>query len=237
MPKKAIVLSHNPTLLAILKNSFFQREGFDLVTVEDAQSCLQIVEAEAPTLVALDLALMDETALSCCRLIKNDPLLKLTPVMLLLPEQAPESLADVCWEAGCDAVVHRPLAEESFLDAACGLLGISRRLSRRFPVNFHLQFQDNTGKVHVGSCVNFNTGGMFLATETLFPVDTRLRVEFVLPGFQEALCCSVRVAWVNHPEWRKKNSLPCGLGLQFVDLSATVKTTLRNVLATLSIVD
>ena len=33
-----------------------------------------------------------------------------------------------------------PLAAERFLDAACGLLGISRRLARRFPVSFQLAF-------------------------------------------------------------------------------------------------
>jgi len=39
-----------------------------------------------------------------------------------------------------------------------------------------------------------------------------------------------RVAWVNHPEWLKKNSMPCGLGVQFNVLSDEVKTALQDFL-------
>lgn len=237
MATKKIVLSNDTALLAILENSFFQREGFGMVLVQDGQTGFQAVEAEAPTLAVFDLAQMGDQAMSCCQAIKADPLLAATPVLLLLPERGADDLADACWEAGCDAVVHRPLLAERFLDAACGLLGISRRLARRFPVNFQLAFLDSAQKKHVGSCVNLNAGGMFMTTETLFPVDTLLSIEFVLPGFQGALNCSVRVAWVNHPEWRKKNSMPCGLGLQFENPGQTVKAALQDFFDSLKLED
>ena len=237
MPTKKIVLSNDVVLLAILRNSFFQREGFGMVLVQDGQTGFQAVEAEAPTLVVFDLALLGDQALTCCQAIKADPLLSATPVLLLLPEIAAEDLADACWDAGCDAVVHRPLSAERFLDAACGLLGISRRLERRFPVNFQLALLDSAQKQHVGSCVNLNAGGLFLSTETLFPVDTHLTIDFTLPGFQGGLQCPVRVAWVNHPEWRKKNSMPCGIGLQFENPSQTVKAALQNFLDSLKLED
>ncbi len=230
MPTKKIVLSNDAVLLTILQNSFFQREGFDMVLVQDGQTGFQTVEAEEPTLAVFDLVHLGEHALECCRAIKKDPLLSVTPVLLVLPDRFDEGLADACWDAGCDAVVHRPLAADRFLDAACGLLGISRRLARRFPVNFQLAFMDSKQKKHVGSCVNLNSGGMYLATETLFPVDTPLTIDFTLPGFQTALKCSVRVAWVNHPEWRKKNSMPCGVGVEFVDASATVRAAFKEFL-------
>jgi len=235
MPTKKIVLSSDATLLTILNNSFFRREGFGMVLVQDGQTGFQAVEAEAPTLAVFDLARLGEQALVCCRKIKADPLLAVTPVLLLLPEKTNEDLADACWDAGCDAVVHRPLSAERFLDAACGLLGISRRLARRFPVSFQLAFLDGAQKKHAGSCINLNAGGMFLLTDKLFPVDTLLTIEFTLPGFQGGLHCEVRVAWVNHPEWRKKNSMPCGLGLQFENPSQTVKVALQSFLDSLKL--
>ena len=48
MPTKKIVLSNDAVLLTILQNSFFQREGFGMVSVRDDQTGLQAVEAEAP---------------------------------------------------------------------------------------------------------------------------------------------------------------------------------------------
>jgi len=235
MPTKKIVLSKDAALLTILQNSFFQREGFGMVMVQDGQTGFEAVETEAPTLAVFGLDQLGEQALACCRAIKSDPLLAATQILLLLPEKAAEALADNCWTAGCDAVVHQPLSAERFLDAACGLLGISRRLARRFPVSFQLAFLDSAQKQHLGSCVNFNAGGMFLATEKLFPVDTLLTIKFTLPGFQGELRCMVRVAWVNHPEWRKKDSMPCGLGLQFENPSQTVKAALKSFLESMKL--
>ena len=217
MPSKKIVLSNDASLRAILENSFFWREGFELVVVRDGQTGFQEVEEEAPTLALFDLEQLGEQALECCRAIKRDPLLAATPVLLLLNKEAEDELVEACRAAGCDAVVRHPLKAEDLLGTAYGLLGISPRLERRLPARFELVFLDSQQKPHVGSCINFNTGGMFVATEKLFPVDTVLGVEFTLPGFQKALSCQARVAWVNHPEWRKKDSSSCGLGLQFIN--------------------
>ncbi len=235
MPTKKIVLSHDPALLAILENSFFQREGFAMVQVKDGQTGYEAVELEAPTMAVFDLARLGEQALTCCRSIKEDPLLSQTPVLLVLPDKAEESLADQCWDAGCDAVVHRPLAAERFLDAACGLLGISRRLAKRLPASFPLQFIDEERDKHFGRCVNLNLGGMFLATETLFPVDTVLTVDLTLPEMDVSLSRPVRVAWVNHPEWLKKNAMPCGMGLQFLEVTPEFRNILEDFIESLSI--
>ena len=230
MPAKKIVLASEPALLAILENSFFQREGFELVPVKDGQTGYQAVEAEAPSLALLDLALLGDQALACCRGIKQDRLLAATPVLLILPAKASDEEADACWQAGCDAVVHRPLAAERFLDAACGLLRISRRLEPRLPVNLPVAFVDARRKRHQARCVNLNSGGMFLATTSLFPVNTTLALEFTPPGTAQGLQTDVRVAWVNHPEWRKKISLPCGMGVQLLSPDQAVMAALQTLL-------
>lgn len=215
MPTKKIVLSNDPELQAILRSSYFQAEGFDMVLVQDGQTGLQAVEAEAPTFAVFDCAQLGDQALECCRSIKEDPLLVGTPVLLLMPAQADQGLAEAALAAGCDAVVHRPLDAERVLDAAFRLVGISRRLARRLPTGFPLTFFDSRQKPHPGHCLNLNLGGMFLATETLSPVDTRLLVELTRSGDQSAVTIPARVAWVNHPEWLKKSSLPSGMGLEF----------------------
>ena len=234
MTNKKIVLSDDPALLTILKNSYFQMEGFKLVLVKDGQTGYQAVEAEAPSLAVLDIALLGEQALECCRAIKHDALLAKTPVLLVLPEGADPDMADRCWQVGTDAVVHRPLETARFLDAAFQLIGISRRLAKRFPVSFQLKFLDSRQKQHIGACVNINVEGMFLATEVLFPVDTQLTIEFILPGFKSPITVAVRVAWVNHPEWLKKESLPYGMGLEFTNRSSAFKEVIQEYVSTLT---
>ena len=234
MPTKKIVLSDDPTLLEILKNSYFQQENFAMVLVKDGQTGFQAVEAEAPSLAIFDIALLGEQAIECCRSIKQDALLTKTPVLLVMPENADGKMADDCWSAGTDAVVHRPLEASRFLDAAFGLIGISRRQARRFPVSFKLNFLDSKQKQHTGVCRNINVEGMYLATGVLFPVDTELSIEFTLPGFQSPISVVVRVAWVNHPEWLKKECLPYGMGLEFINSSVAFKEILREYVSSLA---
>ena len=99
-----------------------------MVLVKDGQTGFQAVEAEAPSLAIFDIALLGEQAIECCRSIKQDALLTKTPVLLVMPENADGKMADDCWSAGTDAVVHRPLEASRFLDAAFGLIGISRNI-------------------------------------------------------------------------------------------------------------
>ncbi len=63
--------------------------------------------------------------------------------------------------------------------------------------------------------VNMSTGGMFIETSDLLPVDTLLKVELMLPG-KTPITCKARVAWTNGPHPLKKQSLPYGMGLEFL---------------------
>ena len=67
--------------------------------------------------------------------------------------------------------------------------------------------------------VNMSTGGLFIETGTILPVDTLFVVKFKLPGNDAIITCTARVAWTNEPGQLRKYSLPPGMGLQFLDLS------------------
>ena len=227
MVSKAIVLTRDPDLLAILDNSFFRREQFAMTPVDSVDQGVAAIEAEGPALAIFALQGEAEATLAGCRRLKADPLTDATAIILVLPEHADDALADACWEAGCDALVFPPVSGPRLLDAACALLGINRRLARRFPVEFALEFSGEDHKVHEATVINLNLGGMFLAAERLFPADARLILSFTLPGFRSPLQLVGRVAWVNHPEWLKKNSLPCGMGVQFIELSGNARQVLQ----------
>lgn len=229
MLTKKIIISDVPDLIDIMEKSFFQREGFEMVPIIASDEAFQCIETDAPALAVLDLSSLGAEGIECCRRLKNDSLLQVTPIILVLGVEQVD-WKNSCWGAGCDQVLERPLSALQLLDDACGLLGISRRLARRFPVSFHLEFSLQASKKHVGTAVNLNTGGMFLASESIYPKDTRVVLEFTLPGFTMPLQCSARVAWINHPEWVKKNNLPCGMGVEFIDLSGTADVALQDFL-------
>jgi uncharacterized protein (TIGR02266 family) len=67
--------------------------------------------------------------------------------------------------------------------------------------------------------LNMSTGGVFIETVAILPVDTSLIAKFKLPGKDAIISCKARVAWVNEQGHFKKSDLPSGMGLQFIDLS------------------
>src|SRR5690349_4959344 len=82
--------------------------------------------------------------------------------------------------------------------------------------------------------VNISTGGVFIETGDILPVDTILHVQFRLPDTEPntdtIITCTARVAWTNEPGHLKKLSLPPGMGLQFVDLLLDDMYVIRNYL-------
>lgn len=67
--------------------------------------------------------------------------------------------------------------------------------------------------------VNVSTGGLFIETSKILPIDTLLTLKFKLPDMDSVITCTSRVAWTNEPPVLKKPSLPPGMGIQFIDLS------------------
>lgn len=75
--------------------------------------------------------------------------------------------------------------------------------------------------------VNISTGGLFLETSKILPIDTSLIVKFQLPHSDAVIVSKARVAWTNDPVALKKPSFPPGMGLQFLDLSLENLHTIR----------
>ena len=78
--------------------------------------------------------------------------------------------------------------------------------------------------------VNMNTGGVFIETDNIRPIDTQLVVKFKLPDDDRIITCKARVAWTNERGQLKKHHLPPGMGIQFLDISLDDLQVLRSFL-------
>jgi uncharacterized protein (TIGR02266 family) len=67
--------------------------------------------------------------------------------------------------------------------------------------------------------INLSTGGVFIESTRIMPEGTELTVKFNLPDSDIIIVANARVAWTNNPGMLKKEALPPGMGLQFLDLS------------------
>ena len=83
-------------------------------------------------------------------------------------------------------------------------------------------------KLMTNYSVNMSTGGVFIETENILPVDTPLSIKFKLPGNDIIITCKARVAWTNERGDLKKNSFSPGMGIQFLDLTLENLQAIRN---------
>ena len=86
-------------------------------------------------------------------------------------------------------------------------------------------------KIMSNYSVNMSTGGVFVETDYIMPVDTLLTVRFKLPDNDTVITCKARVAWINDLGHLKKYSFPPGMGLQFLDLSLKYTFIIREYLS------
>ena len=82
-------------------------------------------------------------------------------------------------------------------------------------------------KILTDYSINISTGGVFIETSMILPEGSELIVKFSLPNSNTLIATKARVAWVNGPVLLKKQSLPPGMGLQFIDLSSEVMQVIR----------
>ncbi|WP_243374387.1 PilZ domain-containing protein [Geotalea sp. SG265] len=104
------------------------------------------------------------------------------------------------------------------------------RTETRYVVRIAIYSGPNQKKLLTNYSVNMSTGGLYIETSKIFPADTLLHVEFMLPGMTKSISCRAKVAWTNEEGDMKKPSLPCGMGIQFLTLSLEDMRTIRDFL-------
>lgn len=224
---KRILMSNRPEILGPMEDSLCRREGFSMLVAEDGRQAFAFIEEHDPALAILDLEMMHEAGDQCCRRVKGDPILCKTPVILVARRDDEEEVRR-CQEAGCNEILFKPLDARELVTTAFRLLQITERRAPRIALTLPAHLGRDTRHLRSGTIRNLNDAGAFVKTRKLYPVDTRLVLEFALPEGGELWQCRCRVAWVNHPEWMKALRLPVGMGLQFVELEAPVKEALQS---------
>ena len=230
MMRNNLLLADDPEILKAMERSIFTREGFLLTITGSGQEALEIIADQDPLLAILNLDMRDLNGDLCCRQVKDDPVLRATPIILTArPNQKNE--LERCGRSGCDEILNKPIDGQNLIALACRLLNIVHRAPPRYAVRLDARIAHHGGKPASGRILNLHAGGAFVQTKNLHPVETRLTLFVDIPGSAGSLTFQGRVAWVNHPEWIKNPRLPPGMGIQFLDLGPEAKEAIDAVMS------
>jgi uncharacterized protein (TIGR02266 family) len=218
MPRKKVLLADDVLLFLDFEESFFKREDVEVMVVRSGTEVLQTIAGEMPDLIFLDLHMPGMTGYECCRKIKADAAFGHIPVVMATIGGRPDDLR-LCSDAGCDGIVLKPINRYEFLETARKFLNITERAVPRYAARLSIRFGKEKDHLLSDYTINLSTGGVFLETASLMPVNSPLVAEFVLPHSNKTIRCKAKVAWVNHPEEIKNPHLPVGMGIQFLDIA------------------
>lgn len=98
----------------------------------------------------------------------------------------------------------------------------------RSTVRLAVFYGEDRRRLMTDYAVNMSTGGIFLESAAVLPVDTTLHVEFSLPVNGRRIACRSRVAWNRRSEASLRHP---GMGLQFLDLPLEELHVIRNYIA------
>ena len=234
MERKKILLADDVELFLMLERTFFNRDEFDLKTARNGREALDVIREIKPDLVFLDLHMPDMNGDECCRIVKNDEACRHIPIIMVTTVGREEDL-ERCRTAGCDEIINKPINRHDFMTTARRFLQVEVRKAQRCNASLTVHYGTSSSDLLSDYSIDLSTGGLFLATDHPLPAETPLSMEFVLPASETAVRCNARVAWVNDAQLLKKQDLPSGMGVQFVDLTLADLDAIRKYIKSVSL--
>jgi len=226
MEKQKVLLVDDVQLFLEQEKTFLDRENFELLVARSGHEALRIVHGEKPALVFMDLYMPGMDGDRCCAIIKSDAAIRKTPV-IMVTQGVDEDDFERCWQAGCDDIIVKPINRHYFTAITRKYFPVSVRKAPRFIARLRVEYGSGPYELLTDYSVNLSTGGLFVETVNLLPVETPLAIEFILPMDGSVVRCSGKVAWVNNPDMPRNPSLPSGMGLQFLGISMEHMNAIR----------
>lgn len=103
---RILVVDDDRDIVRLVK-SYLEKAGFQILTAYDGETALQVLKAEKPQLLILDLMLPDRDGWDVARLVRSDPQLSATPI-IMLTARVEDNDKIVGLEIGADDYITKP---------------------------------------------------------------------------------------------------------------------------------
>ena len=221
-----ILLVDDVSMFLELQKTFLKFSSVHVLTAKDGVEALGMVKKERPSLVFMDLHMPIMDGAECCARIKADAEFKSLPVVMITSEGKGED-RQLCYKAGCDDFLTKPLDRTLFLETARKYLPAIDRRDSRIPCRAKVKFRA-FGITLSAEILDISPNGIFIAADYEVSLGTILEVVFYLPDESGSLIqAKGKVAWLNSRKGRKKSKLPVGFGIEFTAMTGESKELLR----------
>jgi len=183
MSNMRILLAEDSTIVLEIEKMYLQGSDASVFTASRAEDVLNVARKVRPGLICLSFGISSGGGEACCRELKADGELRTIPVVMVCAAEGEKQRAR---EAGCDAVISKPVDRREFLESCLSFRSGAVDDDERIPCRAFVQCTRNNESF------------------------------FVLPWSGATLIkTSGQVTWVNSRKRPRNKRLPPGFGLNF----------------------
>ena len=106
MTQRILVVDDDKEIVRLVR-AYLEQDGYQVLTAYDGETALHILRRERPDLVVLDLMLPDRDGWDVTRIVRGDPALPATPIIMLTARVEDQDKI-VGLEMGADDYVTKP---------------------------------------------------------------------------------------------------------------------------------
>jgi CheY-like chemotaxis protein len=217
MYSKTILIVDDWRLFLKMIEDIFRREQVNILTAKNGPEAVELIRKEKPDLVYMDLYMTGGNGDDACREVKNDPVLKSTPIVMVTSSNSPEDI-ERCQKAGCDAYIHKPFTRDEILTTSRKFIKYPDWSGKRTRIESTVCYGMTPGELFTGALTDISVGGIYVEAEEPLPIGTKLQLEFRLAQNAPLIRCKGRVAWIKSKfELQSEDALP-GMGIEFIEI-------------------
>jgi len=227
-----ILLADESPFFLTIERQFLRKSLVEIVEARTAAAAQEAIRARPPQLIYMSFDLPDRSGAEVCRELKSDRKLRTIPLVLVCNEQRAED-QERCREAGCDAVLTKPLDRHRFLEIGRSFLSGIREQRRSCLIRVRARHGE---QLFSAKGLDVSRGGIFLESAEIIKPGTLLQLDLQLSRPTEQgpwITLPGVVAWLNTKEKPFKPNHPVGFGVRFgeipVDCAAQFFSFLRTV--------
>ena len=123
MPKKILIVDDEPNIIISLEY-IMKKSGFDVVSASDGERAIEILLAEGPDLLILDVMIPQKNGYEVCAEVRADQRFQKLPI-LMLSAKGRENEVKKGMSIGADAYISKPFSTYDLVDKVKELMRLN----------------------------------------------------------------------------------------------------------------
>lgn len=217
MPK--ILIVDDVRAFLDLEVSFLKRAECEIISATDGLEALKLAKKEKPDLVLLDIEMPRMTGIEVLRIMRNDPDLKHTPVVIIT---ALENKEEEAMKAGATEFIRKPVYEKDILMVVKKYVGIPERKEERVAVSLPVKIKVGK-KVIEGFTRDLSLAGVFVIVRDTVPFGSEVEIEMEVPADEKEARVKLFGEVVREEKEDLKGQIITGVGIAFKRVSGIAR--------------